>query len=139
MSKKRVYVAFDYDDVAVKNELIRQSRLAECPFDLVDCSIEKPADMNWPAVARERISACDCVIVLCGEQTHQAGGASTEVQIAQSLSKRIVGIAATRRGTPTPPKHMERGAPIYTWRWATVAAVIEGSTPGVEAIVRYAP
>lgn len=139
MSKKRVYVAFDYDDVAVKNELIRQSRLPECPFDLLDCSIEKPVDRNWPEVAKQKIAGSDCVIALCGEQTHQSGGASTEVQIAQGLSKRIVCIAVTRQGTPTPPKHIAKGTPIYTWRWPTVATAVDGKNPPADAVARYAP
>jgi hypothetical protein len=138
LAKKRVYVAFDYDDVAVKNEFIRQSRLPDCPFDLVDCSIEKPVDRNWPEVAKQRIAGSDCVIVLCGEQTHQSGGASTEVQIAQSLSKRILCIAATRQGTATPPKHIEKGTPIYTWRWPTVGTIVDGNKPPPDAVVRIA-
>lgn len=139
MSKKRVFVAFDFDDMSVKSDLLAQSKLPECPFDLIDCSIDKPIDKNWPVEAERRIRACECVIVLCGEQTHQAGGASTEVQIAQALSKRIVCLAATRQATPTPPKNIPKGTPIFTWRWATVTTLLEGSSPPENAIVRRAP
>lgn len=115
MAKKRVFVAFDYDDKSVKGDLIAQSMLQDCPFDLIDCSIEKPVDKNWPLEAERRIRACECVIVLCGEQTHQAGGASTELQIAQKMPKRHFFLAATRHSTPTPPEHTPKGTLIWTW------------------------
>ncbi len=139
MARKRVYVAFDFDDVEVKNELIRQSKLPECPFDLEDCSIQKPIDKGWAAEAERRIKGCDCVIVLCGKQTHQAGGASTELQLATRAQKRRFFLAATRHDIPTPPDHTPKGTPIYTWRWATVSTLIEGGTPPPNAVVRYAP
>lgn len=139
MAKKRVYVAFDFDDVDAKNELIRQSRLPECPFDLSDCSIEKPIDTGWPKVAEHRIKGCDCVIVLCGKQTHQAGGASTEVQFAQAEKKRMFCVAIPGIGTPTPPQNVAKGTPIYTWRWPTLTTLIEGGTPPTNAIIRLTP
>jgi len=138
MAKKRVYVAFDFDDVEVKNELIRQSKLPECPFDLEDCSIQKPIDKEWPTEAERRIRGCDCVIVLCGRQTHQAGGASTELQFATKIEKPRFFLAATRQTTPTPPDHTPKGTPIYTWRWATVSTLISGGIPPADAVVRYA-
>lgn len=139
MAKKRVYVAFDFDDVDAKNELIRQSKLPECPFDLIDCSIEKPIDRGWPKIAEQRIRASDCVIVLCGKQTHQAGGASTEVQIAQAERKRMFCLAISGIGTPTPPMHVVKATPIFTWRWPTLTTLVEGGTPPANAIVRVAP
>jgi hypothetical protein len=139
MAKKRVYIAFDFDDIDVKNELIRQSKLSECPFDLEDCSIQKPIDRAWPTEAERRINDCDCVVLLCGKQTHQAGGASTELQIATKLQKPRVFLAVTRVETPTPPNHTPKGTPIYTWTWATVSTLIEGGTPPSSAVVRLAP
>ncbi len=138
MSKKLVYVAFDFDDVGVKNELIRQSKLPDCTFELTNCSIEKPVDRDWPAEAERRINGCDCVIVLCGRQTHQAGGVSTEVQIAQKLSKRYFCVAVPGQGIPTPPTHVPMNTPIYTWRWPTLTTLLDGGTPPANAVVRYA-
>lgn len=139
MATKRAYVAFDFDDIDAKNELFRQSRLPECPFELMDCSIEKPILKGWPQIAEQRIKGCDCLIVLCGEQTHQAGGASTEVQFAQAEKKRIICVAISGIDTPTPPKNIAKGTPIYTWRWPTLTTLFEGGTPPDNAIVRYAP
>lgn len=135
---RKVYVAFDYDDADVKAELVRQGGLPECPFQLEDCSIAKKVEQDWPKVAEQRIREAGCVIVLCGEQSHQAGGASTEVQIAQRIGVRSFCLAATRKGTPTPPRHVPTGTPIYTWRWPTVKTLVEGGTPPPDAVVRLA-
>jgi hypothetical protein len=139
MAKKRVYVAFDFDDLDAKNELMRQSMLPECPFELVDCSIEKPINTGWPKVAEQRIKWAECVVVLCGKQTHQAGGASTEVQFAQAEQKRMFCVAIPGIGTPTPPKNIAKGTPIYAWRWPTLTTLVEGGTPPSNAVVRVAP
>ena len=138
MAKKRVYVAFDYDDRSVKGDFIAQSKQPDCPFDVIDCSIEKPIDRNWPLTAEQRIRSCDCVVILCGEQTHQAGGASIELQIAQRLMKPRIFLAATRQGTPTAPDHTPAGTPIWTWRWRIVSDLLDGKTPPPDAIVRRA-
>jgi hypothetical protein len=136
MVRKRVFVAFDYDDKSVKGDLIAQSKLPDCPFDLIDCSIEKPIDKNWPLEAERRIRACECVIILCGEQTHQAGGASTELQIAQNMSKRHFFLAATRQSTPTPPDHTPKGTLIWTWTWQIVTDLLDGKTPPQDTVRR---
>lgn len=136
MAKTKVYVAFDYDDKSVKGDLVAQSRLSDCPFELIDCSILKPVDKNWPLEAERRIRSSECVIVLCGEQTHQSGGASTELQIAQKMPKRHFLLAATRQGTPTPPDHTPRGTLIWTWTWNIVASLLDGRTPPSDAVRR---
>lgn len=137
--KQRVYVAFDFDDVDIKNELVRQSKLPDCPFDLDDWSITRAVQGNWVEDAKVRIKASQRVIVVCGEQTHQSGGAAIEVQIAQELKKPISCLAGTRVSTPTPPAHIPKGTPIYTWRWATLETLLDGKSPPENAIVRRAP
>lgn len=136
MNRPRVYVAFDYDDAPVKGDLVAQSRLPDCAFDLVDCSIEKAVHANWALEAERRIRASEVVLVLCGVQTHQAGGASTELQIAQRLGKRCVFLAATRSGTPTAPRGTPIGTRIWTWRWSVVADLLSGRTPPSDAVRR---
>lgn len=133
MIKKRVYVAFDYDDLDVKENLIAQSRQSECPFELIDNSINRSVPERWSAEARRRIAACECVIVLCGEQTHQAGGVATELQIAQELRKPYFLLQGTRKGTPTPPRHARADDKIWAFRWPTVEVLVEGGTPPSDA------
>lgn len=136
MAKLRVYVAFDYDDKSVKGDLLAQAKLPDCPFEFVDCSIEKPIDRGWPLEAERRMRSCECVVILCGAQTHQAGGASTELQIAQKISKRHFFLSATRHGVPTPPDHTPRGTPIWTWTWGVLSDLLAGRTPPLDAVRR---
>ena len=136
MTRPRVYVAFDYDDVSVKGDLIAQARRADCPFQLDDCSIEKPIRTHWAVEAERKITTADCVLILCGEQTHQAGGASTELQIAQKLGKRCIFVAGTRGGVPTAPVGTPSGTRIWTWTWAVVADLLADRTPPAHAVRR---
>lgn len=133
--KKTVYIAFDYDDLDVKGSLIAQSKRPDCPWDFVDNSINTAVSDKWPAEARRLIQASKCVIVLCGEQTYQADGVATEIQIAQELGKPYFLLAGTRKATPTKPKHARDDDRIWTYTWATVRMLLTGGTPPENAIV----
>ncbi len=133
MAAKRVYVAFDYDDLDVKQNLITQSQFPECPFELVDGSIVKAISGSWTAEARRLIAGSDCIIVLCGEQTHQSKGVVTELQIAQELGKPYFLLQGTRRGTPTRPPNARASDKIWAFRWPTVRDLLDGKTPPSDA------
>ncbi len=133
MVTKRVYIAFDYDNLDVKEGLVAQSKDPDCPFKLIDNSIREPVSAAWTAEAKRLIASCDYVIVLCGEQTHQAKGVAIELQIAQELDKRYFLIQGTRKGTPTRPKHARADDKIWSSRWPTVLALLEGRTPPPDA------
>ncbi len=133
MVKKRVYVAFDYDDLDVKQNLIEQSKSPDCPFELVDNSINRHVPSQWAAEARRLISASDCVIVLCGKQTHQAKGVGTELQIAQEVGKRYFLLRATRAGEPSRPPNARASDKVWAFRWPTVAALLENRAPPSDA------
>lgn len=134
MTAKRVYFAFDYDaDLGVKQGIVAQSKLENCPFDFVDNSISREVPERWTAEARRLIAASDCVIVLCGEQTHQSKGVETELQIAQELEKRYFLLRATRGGTPTRPRNARATDKIWSSRWPTVKTLLEGGTPPDDA------
>jgi len=129
MRKPTVYIAFDYDDLDVKESLVSQSRLPDCPFDLRDNSINRHVPAQWSNEARRLIAASDCVVVLCGTQTHQAKGVETELQIAQELGKRYFLLRGTRVGTPTKPRNARETDRIWTFRWPTLQALLENRTP----------
>jgi hypothetical protein len=131
--KKQVYVAFDFDDRDVKGSLVEQSKRPDCPFELIDRSIIKPFTAEWPAEARRLISGSECVIVLCGLQTHQADGVAVEVQVAQQTGKPYFLLQATRGGTPTRPRHARESDKIWHFRWATVTTLLAGGTPPPDA------
>lgn len=134
--RKKVYIAFDYDDLGVKQNLIAESRRPECPWEFIDKSIKTPIDERWTAEAERLIQSSDLVIVLCGEQTHQATGVAVEIQLAQKLGRRYFLLSGTRTGTPTRPRHTRSDDKIWPYRWPTVQALLMGTTPPPEAAVR---
>lgn len=131
MAKSKVYVAFDFDDLDVKESLIEQSARPDCPFELADNSINAPISERWTLEAKRRIVGAECVIVLCGEQTHQASGVAIELQLAQELGKRYFLLQATRKGTPTKPRHARDVDRIWPFRWPTLVALLAGKQPPV--------
>ncbi|HEX8109758.1 MAG TPA: TIR domain-containing protein, partial [Kofleriaceae bacterium] len=102
-------------------------------FELVDGSIAKAISGSWTTEARRLIEGSDCVIVLCGEQTHQAKGVVTEVQIAQELGKRYFLLQGTRSGRPSRPPNARATDKIWAFRWPTVSALLDGKTPPSDA------
>src|SRR5258708_7388822 len=87
VSKKRVFVSFDYDhDEGLKHLLIGQSKNSDSPFDLADWSIKEAISEDWKKKARTRIKSTDAVAVICGQHTHTATGVSAQVKIAQDES-----------------------------------------------------
>ncbi len=135
MNQPTVYIAFDYDDLGVKESLIADSKRPDCPWRFVDNSISREIPQRWAAEAERLIKASNCVLVLCGQQTHQAVGVATEVQLAQKHGKRYFLLSGTRVGTPTRPKHARADDRIWTYRWPTVKTLLEGGTPPPNAAV----
>lgn len=133
--KRKVYVAFDYDDFDVKQNLIAQSRLPDCPFELLDASIHRAIPTKWTTEARSLIGQSDCVIVLCGAQTHQAKGVFTELQIAQELGKRYFLLRGTRTAPVSVPPNVRASDRVWAWRWPTVETLLAGGTPPPDAAV----
>lgn len=133
MPKKAVYIAFDYDDLGVKQNLIAESQRADCPWEFVDNSLSRAIADRWTAEAERLIKISDFVIVLCGAQTHQANGVAIEVQLAQKLAKPYVLLSGTRKGTPTKPKHARAEDRIWTYRWPTLQTLLSGGVPPREA------
>ncbi|MEK6701936.1 MAG: TIR domain-containing protein [Planctomycetota bacterium] len=129
MAKKKVFISFDIADRDVKQNLVTQASDPSCPFTFTDNSIQKSIPAQWVAEARRLIGDSDFVIVLCGDQTHQAKGVETELLIAKDLKKPYALIKATRQYTPTRPKSAGANEPMYPATWPTVAALLRGEKP----------
>lgn len=128
MSKKRVFVSFDYDhDADLKMLLVGQSKHEDSPFELTDWSIKEPITTgNWKDKARTRIRAVDVVVVMCGEHTNTATGVSAELKIAQEegISYFLLkGYAAKTCVKPTAAKSTDS---IYLWTWPNLKRLIGG-------------
>jgi hypothetical protein len=136
MAKKIVYIAFDYDDLDVKQNLIAESKRPECPWEFVDYSIRQAIQGPWVTEAKRLIASSDCVIVLCGEQTRQAAGVAIELQAAQEIGKHYFLLSGTRKGRPTKPAHARDDDKIWTYKWPTVETLLKKETPPPDASVK---
>ena len=75
MSKKKVFISFDFDqDKALKDLLIGQSLNPDCPFEVIDSSLKEAApEEGWEEKARQKILKADQMIVSVGggDDDHQ--------------------------------------------------------------------
>ncbi len=116
MSKKRVFVSFDFDnDRALKDLIIGQTRLPDLPFDVIDHSLKEAApERDWEAKARAAIKRSDIVLVMVGQETHRARGVLKEVAMARQEDIQIVQMIGYRDGSYTPVPNAGR---LYAWNW----------------------
>ena len=123
MSKKKVFISFDFnEDKALKDLLIGQARNRQCPFEVIDTSLQEAApEKDWEAKAESKIHRADLVIVLVGSMTYQARGVLREVRLARREKKRIVQLIGHKNG------HHRRvpGAGIlYRWTWENLQKIL---------------
>ena len=128
MTRKRIFISFDYDhDTFLKEALVGQSKNEDSPFELADWSIKEHLTGNWKDKARARIRSIDIVVVICGEHTHTATGVAAELQIAREEGKPYFLLwgydskACTKPTTATPSEN------IYKWTWPNLKALIGGA------------
>ena len=117
-----IFVSFEFDkDQDLKNQFYRQAK-QETDHRIRNCSLnESYPDEAWKNKARNAIGQCDVVIVLIGQDTHNAPGVIVETDMARSLRKPIVQVrpqgrsynGLTRLGEPIP------------WRWSRINAELD--------------
>ncbi|MFI4957100.1 MAG: TIR domain-containing protein [Gammaproteobacteria bacterium] len=127
MSKKRVFISFDYDnDENIKTLLVGQSRNEDSPFELADWSIKEAVTGDWKAKARQRIRAVDVLIAICGKNTHTAAGVDTELSIAQEEGIPYF-LLAGYSDEVVPPKMAKKSDKVYKWSWENVKKLLAGA------------
>ena len=126
MAKLSIFVSFEFDkDNDLRGSFYAQAK-DKTTHRVFDRSLKEayPSDA-WKKKARKAIEACDIVVVLIGQDTHNAQGVIAETDIARSLKKPIIQIRPQGR-KDTGLKNLER--PI-TWRWKNINAKLNGIAP----------
>ena len=81
MTTKRAFISFDFDhDDDLRNALVGQAKYPNSPFRNCRCVREKAFAGRLERQVRRRIQRADLVIVMCGENTHEAEGRSDRGQ-----------------------------------------------------------
>lgn len=127
MTKKRVFVSFDYDhDSFLKEAVVGQSKLPDSPFELADWSIKEHLTGNWKEKARVRIRAVDIVMVMCGQHTHTAAGVNVEMKIAQEEKTTYFLLKGYSDKICTKPSSAISNDKLYNWTWDNLKNLIGG-------------
>jgi hypothetical protein len=127
VSKKRVFTSFDFDhDEDLRNLLVGQAKNPDTPFELADWSLKEPLTGDWKSKVRTRISACDVVLVMCGEHTDAAKGVDTELSITQELGKPYFLLWGRSNKTCLKPPSARASDKIYSWTWDNLKVLIGG-------------
>ena len=127
MSKKRVFVSFDYDhDEFLKIAIVGQSKNQDSPFELADWSIKEHLTGDWKLKARTRIKSVDTVVVMCGEHTHTAAGVNAEMKIAQEEGVTYFLLKGYSDKTCTKPSSATSSDKLYNWTWPNLKTLIGG-------------
>lgn len=114
--KPRVFVSFDFDnDLALKNFVLGQAKLADSPFEVIDHSLKEAApEHDWERKANAAICRSDIVLVIVGAKTHKAHGVLKEVAMARKAGVRIVQLIGYKDRKYTPVPNAGR---LYAWNW----------------------
>ena len=127
MPTLNIFVSFEFGkDKDLQNNFYRQAK-DETNHRIRDCSLhESYPDEDWKRKARNAINQCDVVVVLVGQDTHNAPGVIVETDMARSLNKPIIQIRPQGRSY----QGLTRlGEPIL-WRWRAINAKLDAISSG---------
>lgn len=117
MPTLNIFISFEADkDKNLKNSFFQQAKTLT-HHHVRNCSLNEagPAQ-GWQQQARAAIEKCDVVVILIGQDTHNAQGIKAELRIARRLKKRVIQIR--------PWKRPYNGVPGVTvpirWKWKRI-------------------
>ena len=120
MANLRIFVSFEFDkDNDLKNSFFRQAR-EQTQHRVRNCSLNQAyPDEAWKNKARQAIRECDVVLVLVGQDTHNAPGVLVETDMARSMKKPTIQVlsAKARRNNYKGAPHIEDRMP---WKWDVI-------------------
>ena len=73
------------------------------------------------------MDSIDVVIVLCGEQTHNASGVTAELTIAQEKAIAYFHLAAYSDKNCTLSSSAKAGDKLYRWTWDNLKNLLAGA------------
>ncbi len=122
MATLNIFVSFEFDkDKDLRDFFVHQAK-QRTNHKIRDCSLQEsyPND-EWKKKAKAAIAECDVVVVLVGEDTHNAPGVKVETDIARSLKKPTFQVRPSGR----PYKGLTRLKEPITWKWKQIKAKLD--------------
>ena len=126
MPSLSIFVSFEFDrDDDLKNNFYEQAR-EHTQHRVRNCSLnEAYPDEQWKRNARKAIAECDVVVVLIGQDTHNAQGVIVETDIARSFHKPTIQIRPQGR----PYNGLTRLEEPIPWKWTTINTKLDSLPP----------
>ena len=118
----KIFVSFEFDkDNNLKNSFFTQAK-EHTEHRIINCSLHGSyPNQVWKDKARAVVRECDVVVVLVGQDTHNAQGVIVETDMARSMNKIIFQVRPKGR----PYKGLTRlGEPIV-WKWKNINKQLE--------------
>ena len=110
MARLNIFVSFEFEkDNNLKNSFYFQAR-QQSQHRVRNCSLNKEyPDEAWKKKARQAIQVCDVVLILVGQDTHNAPGVLLETDIARNLNKPTIQVLSekARRNNYNGVPHLE--------------------------------
>ena len=122
MATLDIFVSFEFDkDNQLRNSFYGDAK-QHTNHKIRNCSLREsyPND-KWKKKAKDAISECDVVVVLVGQDTHNAQGVIVEADMARSLDRPIIQI----RTQGSKYKGLTRLEEPMAWRWKTINAKLD--------------
>ena len=124
MVKVKVFLSFEFDrDKELYRNFYEQAKRSGSSYEILDYSLReayRPHDNSWLKKARTQISRSDIVIVVIGQDTHNAPGVEKEVTLANQQHKPIFQIRPQGRTSGPVPGAGE----VVRWDWKQINAMI---------------
>ena len=124
MAKVKVFLSFEFDrDTDLYRNFLQQADRGDSDHDFEDCSMDEayqPHNDSWKKKARNQIDLSDIVIVLLGDDTHNAPGIEVEMTLKNQLYKPGFQIRPKPRMTGT----VKGGGDVIPWDWKQIDAKI---------------
>lgn len=123
MTKKKVFISFDFDnDLKLKNLLAGQAKLSDSPFEISDWSLKEAApEKDWEYKAEAKIKRSNIVVVIVGNKTSKASGVKKEVKLVRKNNIAIVQIKVQN----TNPSKVTDAGVLYNWTWDNLKLILK--------------
>ena len=120
MASLNIFVSFEFEkDNSLKSSFYEQAK-DHTQYRILNCSLNQEyPDETWKKKAREAIKECDVVLVLVGQDTHNAPGVLVETDMARSLGKPTIQILSekARRNNYRGVRSIKDRIP---WKWDNI-------------------
>ena len=117
-----IFVSFEFDkDKDLQNSFYQQAQ-EKTNHRIRDCSLhESYPDEAWKNKVRNAIRRCDVVVVLIGQDSHNAPGVIVETDMARSFGKPIIQVRPQGR----PYNGLTSLDQPNPWRWSRINSELD--------------